>query len=60
MLMADWAVEWYIEEALAVRFEEGMEQGIENVARNALAKGYSLEQVCDITGLDPQMIEKLK
>jgi len=71
--------EWNWEDALAVRFEEGMERGMErgleqgmeqgmergieqgmrDVALNALAKGYSLEQVCDITGLDIETIEKL-
>ena len=52
--------EWNLEDALAVRFEEGIEQGMEDVARNALAKGYSPEQICDITGLDLQTIEKIR
>ncbi|MDR1858085.1 MAG: hypothetical protein LBQ69_01295, partial [Treponema sp.] len=40
--------------------KEGLAEGKIEIARNALAKGYTLEQVCDITGLDPQAIEKLK
>ena len=52
--------EWNWEDALAVRFEEGMEQGMEEVARNALAKGLTIEVIQDITGLDMQTIEKLK
>ena len=38
---------------------EGMEQGVKDVARNALAKGLSPEVIHDITGLDLQAIEKL-
>jgi hypothetical protein len=83
--------EWNIDDALAVRFEEGMEVGIEKgmekgiekgmevgeekgmergmekgiekgmeiVARNALAKGASVEFIHDITGLDPETINNL-
>ena len=56
MLMA----EWKLEDALAVRFEEGIEQGMEDVARNALAKGLAIEMIHDITGLDLQTIENIK
>jgi len=60
--------EWNWDDALAVRFEEGMEQGREEgreegweqgrsdekfeIARNALAKGLTPEFVQEITGLD--------
>ena len=76
--------EWKMEDALAVRYEEGMEKGIEKgivkgiekgivkgmkkgivkgmakgkeeskeeIARNALAEGVSIEIVQKITGLD--------
>ena len=39
---------------------EGRAEGVIDTARNALAKGYSVEQVCDITGLDPETIARLK
>ena len=56
--------EWDMETALEVSAEEGfergmgvgMERGVENVAVNALAKGYSIEQVYEITGLDTETI----
>jgi len=55
-------------EGIKEGIEKGMEKGEKKgeqeekikIARNALAKGYSPEQVCDITGLDPQAIEKLR
>jgi len=48
-------------------FEQGIEQGIEQslrkameiAARNALAKGYSIEDIQDITGLDAETIKSL-
>jgi len=64
-------VEWDQEEALAVRYEEGIEegmergreegieQGLEQTARNALAEGVSLELVQKITGLDLETIKSL-
>ena len=48
--------EWTVEEALAVRFEEGRE----SVARNALAKGLTPELICSITGLDMETIKSLQ
>ena len=55
--------EWNLEDALAVRFEEGMEigmeRGIEDVARNALAEGATPEFVQKITGLDIETVKKL-
>jgi hypothetical protein len=52
--------EWNMDDALAVRFDEGMEIGeekcMEKVARNALAKGASVEFIHDITGLDLETI----
>ena len=72
MLMTEW--NW--DDALAVRFEEGLEEGMEKgreegmekgraneqreIARNALAEGASVEFVQKITGLDMEAIEKLK
>ena len=55
--------EWNLDDALAVRFEEGMEQGIEKgreeIARNALAQGASVDFVQKITGLDLQAVKSL-
>ncbi|MDR2702041.1 MAG: hypothetical protein LBB72_06400 [Spirochaetaceae bacterium] len=56
MLMTEW--NW--DDALAVRFEEGREEGRETIARNALTKGSSIEFIHDITGLDITTIENLR
>jgi predicted transposase/invertase (TIGR01784 family) len=63
MLMTEW--NW--DDALAVRFEEGLEKGLEEglekglekVARNALAKGMPLDAIGEITGLDITTLERL-
>ena len=39
---------------------EGCNEGIEATARNALAKGFSVEVVHDITGLNMETIQRLK
>jgi predicted transposase/invertase (TIGR01784 family) len=44
------------EEGLA----EGMEKGVELTARNALAKGISVQTVQEITGLSIEKITELK
>ena len=55
--------EWNTEEAKEVWFEEGVEKGIEKgiltAAQNALAKGFSVEAIQDITGLDVETIKNL-
>jgi predicted transposase YdaD len=51
--------EWNWDDALAVRYEEGKEEGKEEIARNALAEGASLEFVQKITGLDIETIRCL-
>jgi len=55
--------EWKMEDALEVRFEEGMEKGMEKgkeeIARNALSEGFSIEIVQKITGLDMETIKSL-
>ena len=56
MLMTEW--NW--DDALAVRYEEGREEGLEKVARKALMKGASVEYVKEITGLDEEAIRKLQ
>jgi len=60
--------EWNMDDALAVRFEEGreegreegIEKGKEEVARNALAEGASVEFINKITGLDTETIITLQ
>jgi predicted transposase YdaD len=59
--------EWNWDDALAVRYEEGMvkgleegmEKGREEIARNALAEGASIEFVQKITGLDIETLKNL-
>jgi predicted transposase/invertase (TIGR01784 family) len=59
--------EWNLEDALIVEREEGREEalaeGIEKgrfeVAKNAIAKGASIEFVQEITGLDIETIKNL-
>jgi predicted transposase/invertase (TIGR01784 family) len=48
------------EEALQKGRQEGIEIGMEKTARNALAKGFSPEQVCDITGLGMEAVKNLQ
>jgi hypothetical protein len=56
--------EWNWDDALAVRFEEGLEEGMEksreDIARNALIKGLPLDVIHDITGLDIETIKSLE
>jgi predicted transposase/invertase (TIGR01784 family) len=68
MLMTEW--NW--DDALAVRYEEGLEkgleeglekgleEGLEKTARNALAEGISIDIIEKITGLDLDTIRKLQ
>jgi predicted transposase/invertase (TIGR01784 family) len=55
--------EWNWDEALAVRFEDGekkgREDGREEVVKNALNEGASLELIHKITGLSIEDIEQL-
>jgi hypothetical protein len=55
--------EWNWDDALAVRFEEGMEEGMEKgreeIARNALMEGLSTETIQKITGLDIETIRNI-
>jgi predicted transposase/invertase (TIGR01784 family) len=52
--------EWTFDDAKQVWFEEGMEKGREEIARNALAEGASIEFVRKITGLDMDTIRNLR
>jgi predicted transposase/invertase (TIGR01784 family) len=55
--------EWKLEDALAVRGEEGRQEGRQEskleIARNALAKGFSPDVISTITGLDIAVIKTL-
>jgi hypothetical protein len=51
--------EWNWDDALAVRFEEGREEGREEIARNALNKGLSPDIIREITGLDLATIRNI-
>jgi len=52
--------EWDLEEAVEVAREEGREEGVLYTARNALAKGISVETVQEITGLSFDEIKRLQ
>jgi len=52
--------EWSMEDALAVRFEEGREERDKEIVKNAIAEGLSLEVICAITGLDTETIMTLQ
>ena len=66
MLLTEWNTEdakkvWY-EDGVEDGREEGLKQGHEEkliIARNALAKGSTVEFVHEITGLSLEEIEKL-
>ncbi|MCL2193625.1 MAG: hypothetical protein FWB78_09550 [Treponema sp.] len=59
MLANEWDMETALEVSREEGFEKGMGVGVETVAVNALAKGYSIEQVYEITGLDTETITNL-
>ncbi len=60
--------EWNWDDALAVRFEEGMEkgieqgmeQGVEKTARNAMEEGLPIDVIQKITGLDADAIRNIQ
>ena len=53
-------VKWNMDDALAVRYDEGRLDEREEVALNALKKGYTIEEIQDLTKLSIEAIEKLK
>jgi predicted transposase/invertase (TIGR01784 family) len=55
MLMTEW--NW--DDALEVRYEDGKEDEREEIAKNALAEGASIEFVQKITGLDMETVSSL-
>ena len=60
--------EWNMDEAIAYVRKEAWEDGLQEgwgkrnfeIAQNALAKGYPLDMIHDITGLDFNVIESLQ
>jgi predicted transposase YdaD len=55
MLLEEWNTIEYGE----VQREEGREEKAEEIAKNALVKGYSIEIIQDLTGLAPETIRSL-
>ena len=57
------ATEWNWDDALAVRYEEGREEGIEKdreeIVKNAMANGFPLETIHTVTGIDMETIKRL-
>lgn len=53
-------LEWNTEEAKEAWFEEGMEEGLEEVARNALTEGFPVKTVQKITGLNTETIQNIR
>jgi len=49
-----------MDDALAVRYAEGLEEGLEKTAKNALAEGMPVEVIHKITGLDMETITGLQ
>jgi predicted transposase/invertase (TIGR01784 family) len=67
MLLSEWNIDeakavWR-EEALEEGREQGLEQGLEEgygeIVKNALAKGYSVKAISELTGLDIDTITRL-
>jgi len=56
--------EWNWDEALAVKYEEGVDTGVgigvTRTAKNMLAKGYSDAEVIDVTNLSPEQVGNLR
>jgi len=55
MLMTEW--NW--DDALAYRYEEGREEGLEEVAQNLVKLGLPIETVITATQLDPEKVKAL-
>jgi hypothetical protein len=56
----DDAKEIWREEGFEDGMEKGIEKGVEKAARAALAKGISVSDVADITGLDEETVKNLR
>ena len=68
MLTAEWNMEEEIAYVRKEAWEEGLEKGLQEgwgkgrvaIAKNALAKGYPLDMIHDITGLDLDVIQDIQ
>lgn len=40
--------------------EEGIERGLKRVAKKSIIKGYTTEEIADITGLSEKVIENIR
>jgi predicted transposase YdaD len=56
ILSGEWNLDDFIRVQRQEAREDGLEKGLEKTARNALAKGLSLSDISDITGLDTKTI----
>jgi hypothetical protein len=54
--------EWNWDDALEVSREEGREEGIEQmtIAFRALSEGKSVDQAVQLSGLSPDVVERLR
>jgi predicted transposase YdaD len=60
--------QWNFKDAMKWNFNDGWEKGIEKgcevrsveVARNALMRGFSIDQIHDIIGLDTDAIRNIR
>ena len=52
--------EWKLEDALEVRWEEGMEQKSFEVAKKLLLSGQDIPFIMDVTGLTEEAVAGLK
>ncbi|WP_245741991.1 hypothetical protein [Anaerobacillus arseniciselenatis] len=66
-LMTSWEKKGFekgIEEGIGKGFERGIEKGIEKglikVAKQMLAEGYTIKEICKLTGITEEDIIKMK
>jgi FixJ family two-component response regulator len=52
-------MDWNIDDALEVRFEEGMEKGIEKAILSAHKKGKSNKEISDLLDISEKEVEKI-
>lgn len=52
-------LQWNSDDALQASFDDGFESGIEFVAKNLIKKGFSSDEICELTNLSPERIKEL-
>jgi len=52
--------EWNWEDAIAVAKEEAREEDREEIAKNMIKKGYSVDEVIEVTNLSRKQIKDLR